>query len=234
MTNAECAIWGTAAQTSPGTGDFDAYVSVRAGGFYKITRSTVVDRYWNDRSDIDNAKLTTWLFEARRSGTESPLITTDVFDKVRSRPRLGIVTRRDQALLYLANSSATINHGHRFSGAMDDDYKRRTAELCVATESINIQEAVGFLEFLTDAGLLKTRGGDYVLTFEGWNAIEEMSRASSAGEQAFVAMWFDPSMKSAYDNGIEPAIVERGYRSVRIDKKEHINKIDDEIVAEIR
>lgn len=35
-------------------------------------------------------------------------------------------------------------------------------------------------------------------------------------------------------NGIEPAIRESGYRAVRIDKKEHVNKIDDEIIAEIR
>ncbi len=34
--------------------------------------------------------------------------------------------------------------------------------------------------------------------------------------------------------GIEPAIRDSGYKALRVDQKEHINKIDDEIIAEIR
>lgn len=52
--------------------------------------------------------------------------------------------------------------------------------------------------------------------------------------QAFVAMWFDPSMDDAYSQGIQPAIEEAGYKALRIDQKLHNNKIDDEIIAEIR
>ena len=55
----------------------------------------------------------------------------------------------------------------------------------------------------------------------------------------------DDSMKAAYEKGIEPAIRETGYEplridrkehinKMRIDRKEHINKIDDEIIAEIK
>jgi len=47
-------------------------------------------------------------------------------------------------------------------------------------------------------------------------------------------MWFDESMKAAYEEGIEPAILEAGYEPLRIDRKEHINRIDDEIIAGIR
>lgn len=42
------------------------------------------------------------------------------------------------------------------------------------------------------------------------------------------------SMTKAYEDGIRPAIEEAGYVALRIDQKEHINKIDDEIIAEIR
>ena len=52
--------------------------------------------------------------------------------------------------------------------------------------------------------------------------------------QAFVAMWFDDSMEAVYREGMAPAIREAGYRPLRIDQKEHNNKIDDEIIAEIR
>jgi hypothetical protein len=47
-------------------------------------------------------------------------------------------------------------------------------------------------------------------------------------------MWFDPSMSQAYAEGIVPALSDAGYIPVRIDQKEHNNKIDDEIIAEIR
>ena len=41
-------------------------------------------------------------------------------------------------------------------------------------------------------------------------------------------------MKEAYSCGIEPAIRDVGYEPVRIDRKEFLGKVDDEIVAEIR
>ena len=47
-------------------------------------------------------------------------------------------------------------------------------------------------------------------------------------------MWFDDSMRQAWQRGIAPAIRDAGYEPVRIDQQEHVNKIDDEIIAEIR
>ena len=47
-------------------------------------------------------------------------------------------------------------------------------------------------------------------------------------------MWFDDEMNDVYNDGIEPAIIDAGYRPVRIDRKPDVNKIDDEIIAGIR
>ena len=47
-------------------------------------------------------------------------------------------------------------------------------------------------------------------------------------------MWFHESMAEAFEKGIKPAVEDAGYEPLRIDRKEHINKIDDEIIAEIR
>lgn len=47
-------------------------------------------------------------------------------------------------------------------------------------------------------------------------------------------MWFNESMNEAFDDGIDPGIRDAGYEPLRIDRKEHNNKIDDEIIAEIR
>ncbi|QOJ22298.1 MAG: nucleoside 2-deoxyribosyltransferase [Gammaproteobacteria bacterium] len=53
-------------------------------------------------------------------------------------------------------------------------------------------------------------------------------------KQAFVAMWFDKTMDSFYQNGIKLAIEADGTKCMRIDLHEHNNKICDEIIAEIR
>lgn len=62
----------------------------------------------------------------------------------------------------------------------------------------------------------------------------EQEMSAAPGDTAFVAMWFSPEMTAAYDEAILPAIEQLGYRAVRIDRQEHNNKIDDEIIAEIR
>ena len=74
------------------------------------------------------------------------------------------------------------------------------------------------------------------LTSEGWSHVGELERASGGldSTQAFVAVWFDPQVGDAYENGIEPAVKEAGYEPVRIDNQEFLGKICDEIIAEIR
>lgn len=72
------------------------------------------------------------------------------------------------------------------------------------------------------------------LTPKGIIQAEEWGRAYTVSTQGFVAMWFSDEMTVAWDNGFYPAIDKAGYTPRRVDKKEHINKICDEIIAEIR
>jgi hypothetical protein len=74
------------------------------------------------------------------------------------------------------------------------------------------------------------------LNVDGWNYVAELQRARAGTDplQAFVGMAFRDDVKAAYTEGIEPGIQDAGYNSLRIDRKEHNNKIDDEIFAEIR
>ena len=88
---------------------------------------------------------------------------------------------------------------------------------------------------------LKTKGwieeptdGEYKLTVEGYTHLEELKHPAPVSSQGFVAIWFDDSMTKAWRAGIKPAIEDAGYKALRIDQKEHANKIDDEIIAEIR
>src|SRR5271165_407541 len=61
-----------------------------------------------------------------------------------------------------------------------------------------------------------------------------MANTRGLRSQAFVAMWFAPQMMDAYEHGFEIAIGGAGYSALRIDRKEHDGKIDDQIIAEIR
>ena len=67
----------------------------------------------------------------------------------------------------------------------------------------------------------------------GWAYLDSLQQGNPDSDIAFIAMWFDKSMDSAH-TAIETAIRNSGYEALRIDRKEHSNKIDDEIIAGIR
>ena len=66
----------------------------------------------------------------------------------------------------------------------------------------------------------------------GWDHLQ--ATGISNASTGFVAMWFNDEMNVAWEKAIYPAIKAAGYSPLRIDKKEHNNKIDDEIMASIR
>jgi hypothetical protein len=111
-------------------------------------------------------------------------------------------------------------------------------KLLAETESTNFEELIALLEMLETSGLVAVRrsggGGTFQPTVEGWRKLDDLRRPRSDSSQVFVAMWFNDLTDDAYVGGIEPALRETGYNPIRIDKKEHNNKIDDEIIAEIR
>ena len=59
-------------------------------------------------------------------------------------------------------------------------------------------------------------------------------RKSVDSSRVFVAMWFGGEMDAVYDEAIAPAIRAAGYEPVRVDRVDHLGKIDDEIIAQIR
>lgn len=76
---------------------------------------------------------------------------------------------------------------------------------------------------------------NYMVTAKGWRHIEELrTKKKIKQSQAFVAMWFNESVDSAFTTAIKPALEEVGYTPIRIDMVEHNEKIDDEIIAQIR
>jgi nucleoside 2-deoxyribosyltransferase len=71
---------------------------------------------------------------------------------------------------------------------------------------------------------------------KGWNRIAELQRGLHGPEnkQVFVAMAFDALLDEAWLNGLKPGIEDSGYDPLRVDFKQHNEKICDVIIAEIR
>ena len=76
--------------------------------------------------------------------------------------------------------------------------------------------------------------GDIRVTPLGWKEIEQLKRVNRASRAGFVAMSFWEQYMSLFDFGIAPAITAAGYEPRRVDRYEHNNRIDDEIIALIK
>ena len=107
------------------------------------------------------------------------------------------------------------------------------------TWSLHFEELLTLLAYSEDAGLVKldtleTPSEGVTILPAGWKRIEDTFARNAPTIQVFVAMAFTDDLQEAYDIGIDPAIRATGYSPLRIDRKEHANKIDDEIIGEIR
>jgi nucleoside 2-deoxyribosyltransferase len=228
-----CVIWGTSAQLLESAGEYQVFDSPRAGGKYWISGTAIGQIL----PFTDHAKrlLTTWICEQRRTGVEVPKVQSYVLEAIRSRQPLPIMTRMTAALQYLGQHITQLGDYIKAVEELDPDTLRLLAE----TESKNINELSQLLHMLEESGLVQGNfymsGGAQVRpTARGWQELDSLRRPRTDSAQAFVAMWFNERTSEVYTSGIEPALGATGYKAIRIDKKEHNNKIDDEILAEIR
>ena len=223
-----CAIWPEYPATKRAVVDgrwVRHLTSERAGGSYIIAEPAEVTIGGID--DGTKARLTTWLVDERRQGNDWPLITEERIGRARARRPLSVDERAVRLLRYLVEQSETLGQHLSLS---------RTPILA-HTESQNVGEVHYLESYLADRGFITglTMGGglNATVTVDGHRIIAELA-ATPDSAQAFVAMWFNSEMQECFDSGILPAVEEAGYRAFRIDQREHINKIDDEIIAEIR
>jgi hypothetical protein len=71
------------------------------------------------------------------------------------------------------------------------------------------------------------------ITPSGWSYLSGIG--AEGKDQGFIAMAFRlPISDVLHIDGLNPGITNAGYNPLRIDRKDHNNRIDDEIVAEIR
>ena len=102
-----------------------------------------------------------------------------------------------------------------------------------STTTEEVDFLLGYLNHRDWTQRKSPRSSEIQATVDGYTRIAEQETAVDP-TQTFVAMWLDDSMNEAFDKGIQPAIEDSGYRALRIDRKPDVDKIDDEIIAEIR
>ncbi|MBN4081169.1 hypothetical protein JYT44_02270 [Caldithrix abyssi] len=78
-----------------------------------------------------------------------------------------------------------------------------------------------------------TSSNDIMITPKGWAYLESLKYTNPDSQIGFIAMWFDKSLNSLFME-IEKGIKTAGYKPKRVDRHEHINRIDDEIISLIR
>jgi hypothetical protein len=176
--------------------------------------------------DTDRRAVLTWL-DNSIEGAPRLIVQNELNDILRTR----VPSPKSCADRLLAKIIA------RFStiGRSFEPYSsERTNELYRAAHIFSPEQLTFFLTYLVQLTFLQAMGnGRYAVTPFGYQYAEGLG--SSAGQtQAFVAMWFDKLREEVWLDGLKPAIESAGWEALRIDNKEHVNKICDEIIAEIR
>jgi len=207
-------------------------------GIYSITDEAITEL---SRNLAIKRKITNVLAQKKCRGINAPIrITTNKQDKdgdwsletiqdILSQYPLSPVEMLDEALI---NISYLIEHpSEDISITEDKVWYLYSYDLESSSYMLRQLEQLGFIKLLFN-GPVKQR-----LTIEasGWSKLSELRKSlSKYRKQAFVVMWFHESMNSFFYDGIKPAVEHDGTKCLRIDLKEHNNKICDEIIAEIR
>jgi hypothetical protein len=218
-----CQICGNPADS---TGD-EQIRSVRCPrcGSYQVHAT----RPWQKVETADHmVRLSGWVREQNAAGIEVSDITPEVSKAVAQRPLPGLKERSDRVLAFLAREFP------RPELWFVPDAIARSPELQAIAYCRDHRDAMLLIHILEDENFLQGGAGGMFLTIKGILAAEALGRSVSQSAQCFVAMSFDERLKEAYTNGFYPAIAQAGYRAFRIDGKDYVGGISDEMIAEIR
>jgi hypothetical protein len=214
--------WAVAGRECPRCGQFQIDT---------VSGNLRADQEWFSEAEAEKmVRLSGWVREQNRAGIVATL-TEDIVNRVIARPRPKLRSRSMIVLeiLVLEREGATSDSPFIVEQTI------REPMILGCSYSASFKEVRTLLQILQSSGFVTDVGKmGFRVTVGGILAIEEIKSAGGSSTQGFVAMWFGPKMNDAWINGFEPAIWNAGYRPRRIDKKEYIGGIADEIISEIR
>jgi hypothetical protein len=229
---ANCLIWGTSAQEMPRLGFYRHFNSPRTDGEYKVTGS--IESKVQELSPKDKKRLTSWIVSQHRAGITAPVVDSYNIDDILRRPLIPFSERINRTILFFGDRTSV--GGTLPIDNVDSAARERTQSYLALTECTDVGEAQLLLKMMTDMDLFRvTQETLFSLAPQGWTKYEELQKTAVNSAQAFVAMWFNDATEEPYINGLHKAIEDSGYEPRRVDQKHHhLNKVDDEIIAEIR
>ena len=182
----------------------------------------------------DRANISAWIWHEVNPGSRDVLIDLELLQSKRGLRAPGFLGRTELLMLDLGGRCE--HAGQKMVLDLN--------ELLAPTWSLNERELLESLDYLRSEDRLghvssiNEKNGRRIMELKiepkGWAYLEEIQSRQPDSEQCFVAMRISPNLDSAFDDGIAPAILAAGYRPYRVDREEHANRIDDEIVAQIR
>ena len=221
--NETCEICGNPAEQFLTEADYSEEKCERCGIFLLSGRCGVAVR---NLSVEDKIKLSGWIRDQNLLG-EVPRLTTSQTENICSWPTPRLMERADRLLTFAVRGLRSL--GQQFN-LTEPAFKG-------VTYSKNFEEVFYLARFLEQQGFIEIYASDGIangVTPQGYMRSEKLRGQQTASTQGFVAMSFDESMRPAYQEGFCPGIRAAGYDPLRIDRVEHVAKIDDEIVAQIR
>lgn len=210
------------ARTISNAGDWHEMRCPRCGEF-RLTGSTAPTiRELNTRQRV---QLSGWIRGQVRSGAKAE-ITTNNIDTLINRPLPPIWERAESLLL----------EAEREVESLGDPFNPNSPRYSAASYASSCNDLRYLTQMLVEEGMIQVSSGvneNCSILPKGYVRLEELHGAKTDSSQGFVAMSFNEGMDSFYESGIEPALSKAGYRPLRVDRHDHINKIDDEIVRQI-
>jgi hypothetical protein len=224
MANVRCLICDSSAEDEQAT----SFTDIKCGRCGRFLVSTL-DGMPRLSSLEHGVKLSGWIREQNAAGIV-PRVTASIAQRVESMPLPRYLERARKALTVFWKKYPSIY------GWAAEHIVRQDLEVIGTSYSAD-EAAVGvLLRILEREGYVDLGGGhdNCRVTVAGLLAIEQMSTPSTASNQGFVAMDFAESMREAWINGFDPGIRAAGFHPVRIDVKDYVGGITDEIMSEIR
>ncbi len=245
----KCPIWGT--ELKEGTQHISSrgvyrFNSPRAGGKMEISLEAMEDYLGDDPlgnplSVAQKAMLSRWIYEDNCEGVV-PLITSNkvenkksyaLVDIEKSKPSLPTVPERINLYLewLVSKTRGDISEGYQNAFNPESMAASWTTNERDHEELIKILYGTGYAESRFNNVVPPDSDSQIRPSLAAYKHYQE--EMVSESNEVFIAMWLDKKMDGFF-NHIEQALEKKGFKAVRIDRKNHNNRIDDEIIASIR
>jgi hypothetical protein len=164
-------------------------------------------------------------------------IDSDYVETLRNLPTPTVAEKANKLLLYYSKEYPI--PGQAIPCDINTtSYKKENLHLLSISWCANFEEfAYLFHTYLVQTKRFLVQGQSqiqFIITPEGWAYIDSLKQINPDSNIGFVAMRFHKKTELLWSEAIKPGIENAGYEPKRMDRHEHSNRIDDEMIAVIR